>query len=354
MRAVAGMIAAFAAANWSGAAMACVVCIELPEKTLAQRLLDADLAVFAREDPGRPFRFAPVQTLKGSAVGDDIPFLLDSQTRRRLAASAEDGVLLLRDDAGNWSRAGYADAALRTTAVRILTHGPSWDGDAAARFAFFEALLHHPDGDLRRLAMDEMARAPYGLIHGMVRPLDGPAVRRAMQRIEELPWRGVHLLMLGRSPRAEDHGLLRDLATAAARRGDDRHLAALATALIAADGVAAIDRLAREWLRPGPDAAAVRKVVRAFEAHAGVGAPALVAPLATHLKRVIDTRPDAAAAAARTLVILGDMEGAALIAEAELAAPDAWFANLVLDAAANPVRAAMLRTAILQENAAWR
>ena len=99
------LAAALALLAFAAPALACPVCLEKPEATLAERLLRADAVVLAREDPGRPYHFSPVATLHGVAGAAPIPLLLDSATRRLLAARPEDGVLFLRNDEG-WSRAG--------------------------------------------------------------------------------------------------------------------------------------------------------------------------------------------------------------------------------------------------------
>ena len=69
--------------------LACLVCITLPERTIADRVIEAETVVLAREDPARPFSYAPVEPLKGDVSADPIPFLVDSTMRRRLAADRD-------------------------------------------------------------------------------------------------------------------------------------------------------------------------------------------------------------------------------------------------------------------------
>ena len=45
-------------------ALACQICVPRPTQTLANRLLQSDKVVLAREDPRRPYHYAAVETLK--------------------------------------------------------------------------------------------------------------------------------------------------------------------------------------------------------------------------------------------------------------------------------------------------
>ena len=74
---------------WIGAAGACQICIPLPERTLADRLLDSDAVVLAREDASRPFHYQAVETLFGEPGDAPIDLFLHSQARRVLAADPQ-------------------------------------------------------------------------------------------------------------------------------------------------------------------------------------------------------------------------------------------------------------------------
>ena len=82
---------------------------------MADRLVEAEIVALAREDPARPFTYAPVALLRG---GDPppIPFLVDSATRRRLAAAAEDAVLMAHEPESGWVQLAYANKDVRQAA----------------------------------------------------------------------------------------------------------------------------------------------------------------------------------------------------------------------------------------------
>ena len=77
-------------------AHACQVCIPFPTKTLADRLLEADALVLAREDPQRPFHYVAVETLKGEPGDAHIDAFLPSANRRVLAQFPQRHMLLAR------------------------------------------------------------------------------------------------------------------------------------------------------------------------------------------------------------------------------------------------------------------
>ncbi len=311
--AIAGL-AAFVGAALVTPAAACPVCIERPEATLADRLLSADVVAIAREDPDRPFRFAPVAVLAGSVEGlPRPPLLVDSATRRRLAAGPEDGVLLLHEGDG-WARAAHLDPAAQGVVAEILARGPAWRNEPEARFAFFEPLLHHRDRTLRHLAMDELSRGRYGLIRRMARPIDGETARQALADRSLIPWQAFHILMLGLSERAEDRAFIRARVATAARLGGDRELDAWATALIEIDGAVGVATLVREWLEtPGRDVEALRAVLTAFSIHARDGDPALRPGLLAALHALPRRRPDVGGSVAAALGEIGDFsQGAAI------------------------------------------
>lgn len=312
-RRLAGVLLTVTLVVFAGSAVACPVCIDRPEATLADRLLRAEAVIVAREDPSQPFHFAPVSVLKGTVGAAPIPLLLDSATRRRLAIRPETGVLLLRDG-DDWTRAGFADTVWRDTAVTILREGPRWSGAPDERFRFFDALLHHADDRVRHLAIDELSRAPYGLIRAMRRPIDGATARRALADRFEIPWASFYILMLGLSDRPDDHALIRDRNADIARLGGSRELGAWATALIEIDGAPALGRLAQAWFEtPGRDAAALRDVITALAVQGREGDPTLRPTILATLGAVPLIRPDLGGSVAAALGEIGDFSQADMI-----------------------------------------
>jgi hypothetical protein len=294
-------------------ALACGVCFEKPERTVADRVLSADAVLVAREDPDRPYRFAPVTFLSGAAQNAQIPFLVDSTTKRRLDTHPEDGVLILREG-DDWSRAGYATEIWRSTAARILALGPDWQNDQKARFSFFESLLDEPDSFVRKVAIDELSRAPYDLLRRMTQPIEGEVARKSLSDRTQVPWQSFYILMLGLSDRAEDHALVRQRIASAARLGSSPHLEAWATALVEIDGTEGLTLLVEAWLQaPHVSADALRSVIAALTAHARIGDPAMKGAVLEALAPLPQRHPEVVGTVAAAFGEIGDFSQAGAI-----------------------------------------
>jgi hypothetical protein len=297
-------------------ALACGVCFEKPERTVAERLLSADAVLVAREDPDQPYRFAPVVFLAGAAQDAQIPFLVDSSTKRRLDRHPEDGVLMLLEG-DDWSRAGYANAAWQSIAASILETGPDWRTDPEARFAFLEGMLETPDRFLRKVAIDELSRAPYSVIRGMAQPITGDVARKALNDRAEVPWQSFYILMFGLSDRTEDHALVRQRIASAARLETSPHLDAWATALVEIDGTDGVRRLVEAWLNvPHRSADALRSVIAALTAHAKTEDPVLKDAVLSALSPLPQRRPDIVGTVATAFRQIGDYSRAETIRSA--------------------------------------
>ncbi|MCE8537880.1 hypothetical protein KBY27_10445 [Ruegeria pomeroyi] len=288
-------------------ALACGVCIERPEKTFADLILEADTVVLAREDVKRPFRFEVTAVLAGSDPADlAIPFLVDSATRRKLSSNASEGVLMVRQDS-TWTRVGYADAALQTVTGEILSFGPDWQVAPAARFAFFEARLHDADPMLRHLAVDELSRAPYDRLRAMKRPVDGMQARHALADRAQLPWRQFYILMLGLSDHIEDHQLVRHRLARELRSGGSTDLQAWATAFLEIDGQDALAKLVHDWLeQPETDTDAVRAVIAALSTHARFADFEMASSIVPEIAALARRRPDVVGSVASALGQIGE------------------------------------------------
>ncbi len=92
-----------------------------PEKSAADYLIESPTVVLAREDPQQPFSYTSVEVLKSSGDGIDIELLVDSVTRRRLAANEELVVVLAQDGKfGLWRNLGIADTDYLAVVRRIV------------------------------------------------------------------------------------------------------------------------------------------------------------------------------------------------------------------------------------------
>lgn len=162
-------------------ALACPVCVTLPETSLADHLITADVVVLAVPAQDNPFKFAPRQIIKSTSDDlervPEIPFLIDSATRAACRADPEMTVLLTY---GTVSKDG-AGRGLSRKRTRIFTLTPErekflealwaeaelWQDRTTAsnaRVAFFARYLSQGDRVLRDTSLIEIDRASYGSI----------------------------------------------------------------------------------------------------------------------------------------------------------------------------------------------
>jgi hypothetical protein len=288
--------------------LACLVCITLPERTIADRVIEAETVVLAREDPARPFSYAPVEPLKGDVSADPIPFLVDSTMRRRLTADRDATVLFVRE-AESWVQLAYVDAPVRAMLDQILAAAPAWEAepDHAQRFTFFADLHDHANDTIRLLALAEISRAPYAQIRSMTPRLSRPQIARILRDPKWAEWAPVHILFLGLSDDPEDHAFVRRMTRVAAERGIQSNLGAWATALVEIDGLPAIDWLRTAYLEdPSRAVEALRAVIDALATLLDGGDPDLQPAIAAVLRDLPRRRPDLAPEAAVQLAALGD------------------------------------------------
>ncbi len=195
-------------------ALACPVCTTLPETTLADHLIAADVIVLAAPVPGNPFKFVPKQQIKGSpdelARIPEIPFLIDSTTRAAFRANPEMTVLLTygtvtKDAAGRglsrkWTRIFKLNTAREHFLDALWRERELWRTSATepdARIAFFAKYLSHEDPVLRDTALVEMDRAPYDSIQMLRNSVSTDDLLHEFNNINRISFVPVAIRLLG-------------------------------------------------------------------------------------------------------------------------------------------------------------
>lgn len=165
-------------------ANACQICVPLPQKTLADRLLEADAVLLAREDPDRPYHFVAIEVLKGKIGDRSIDAFLNSQARRVLAVYPQRAMVLARDRGKDrWTTLSIADAEFDRVVRLVIDHADDWTPLETAnpqRLNTFAKLLGHEDPRLHELAYLEIGRAPYGTIREIAERVSVDKVRNIL------------------------------------------------------------------------------------------------------------------------------------------------------------------------------
>ena len=285
---------------------ACQVCIPMPLKTLADRLLEADALVLAREDPERPFHYVTVKVLKGDPGDKPIDAFLPSMNRRMLARYPQRHMLLARagPDSG-WSALGIADDEYENFVRRILGHAGSWkpmESDNPQRLAEFAPLLGHADIRLHEAAYLEIGRAPYSEIRRIASEVPIETVRGMLDEPRYLEWRSLAILMLAESQRPADLERIRQTLDDKQRIGSTSNLAAWATAYLAIEGESGLERIQQWYLtRPDRSREELREIVKALSVYATAEAT-LREPVAEAYRSLLEVHPLLAADVTHDLI----------------------------------------------------
>jgi hypothetical protein len=298
--------AALLPALWAGTAGACQICVPLPERTLADRLLQSDAVVLAREDAARPFHYRPVATLFGEPGDAPIELFLHSQARRVLAADPERAMVLAHDPRDDsWTALGFNTPELERVVGGILARSGQWrprENANRERLHWFVPLLGHPDERLHELAYLEIGRAPYAEIRRLAPRIDPEMLNEMLANPRYLEWQSLAILILGESGQEQDQVRVRETLAEKARLGISRNLAAWATALVAVDGTAGVERLQGLYAcHPGRSRDELDAVIQALSVHA-TAEPALRAPVANVYRRLLDCHPALAPAVVHDLI----------------------------------------------------
>jgi len=288
------------------AANACQVCIPMPVETLADRLLEADALVLAREDPQRPFHYAAREVLKGDPGDVPIDAFLPSVDRRVLAQFPQRHMLLARaKPGGSWSALGIADGDYERVVRRVLEHADTWipgETDNRQRLAEFVPLLGHADTRLHETAYLEIGRAPYTEIRRIAAEVPIETVRGMLDDPMYLEWRSLAILMLAQSGRPADRVRIRKTFDDKQRLGSTFNLAAWATAYLAIEGAGGVEHV-RHWYLTRPDRSReeLREVVKALSVSANAEA-ALREPVVAGYRVLLEVHPSLAPDVTRDLI----------------------------------------------------
>ena len=254
----------------TSSSLACTICVGLPEKSDADYLIESHCVILAREDANQPFTFAPVKVLKGEFDGREIDLLVDSLTRRRLAADEARKVVLVRHESGAWRSLGIASAEFEVVVERILLHSPAWQGETgrARRVEFFVPMFGRADPQINRLAYLEMGRAPYRVIRRLGRVAPRAQYAAMLKDRKYIEWRPLAILLLAQNENPDDAKYIRESLESAQQFQLTTNLAAWASAAIEIEGVKAVAYIEKHYCcRSDRTPEELREVVKSLSLH---------------------------------------------------------------------------------------
>jgi len=272
-----------------------------PQPTLVDRLLGSDEIVLARSAPNNPFRFEAYEALEGSLGSSEIPFLVDSSTRRRFAKDSDAAVLFARDGAyGPWERLAFVDSAMAPVLSHVMERLPAWEvGDDIERFTYFASLVGHSDDRIHLLALRELDQADYSILRYLDLTVDSRRLLPRLNELNESEFKAIRILLLGLS----DDIQLRDRLEKGVEnsvRSEGVYLGAYATALIELVGPDAVTNIAASYLtNPELSLFARELLIEAIALHGGSEDKDIDAAILQALNSTLWIEPGLAGAAAR-------------------------------------------------------
>jgi len=272
-----------------------------PQPTLVDRLLGSDEIVLARATPDNPFRFEAFQALEGNLGPSEIPHLVDSITRRRLALDTNAAVLFSREEAyGPWQRLAFVDAAMAPVLKTVMERLPDWEvGEDHDRFSYFATLVGHPDDRIHRLALRELDLADYSLLRGLELDLEPSRLLARIDDPFESEFKPIRILLLGISGAEQQRDRL-ETGLESSVRTEGRFLGAFATALIELVGPDAVTDLASSYLtNRGLPLLTRELLIEAISLHGQTGDPDMEEAIAIAIESSLWVDPRLAGAVAR-------------------------------------------------------
>jgi hypothetical protein len=273
-----------------------------PTKTLVDWMLYSDVVALARPDPENGFKYRVVKLYRGQDADGDIPFLVDSTFRHRLANNPEDGVILAKDGVGRWVIIGYADRDHRSLINVIVKKALDWREDAyhPDRFETFADYQDHPNVGLRRLALQEIDRVPYAMLSDMEVRFSDREILKSLGSWSEFAYRPINFLLLGQTGTPAARTLVQRQIESMANLDASESLGAATTAYIELEGAGAVRNLARLFFSdPTQPLGKLESVVEAMAIHSGLGSQDLKTAIQEALLEFVAQRPNAAALIAR-------------------------------------------------------
>ncbi|WP_335948213.1 hypothetical protein [Salipiger bermudensis] len=296
-------------------ARACAFHTTLPEKSVADWLVDGIEVVLARPAADNAYAFHITEVIHSAGTPPELDLLVSSDLRQRLLANPQDEVLLANDGYG-WIVLSYVDQVFRPLMRDVLARAPGWkDADGADRLALFSALQDSPDPDLRHLALLEIDKAPYRVLRDMELRLTPEELLSRLWQPQDYAYQPIRVLLLGLTGSEAARGAIRDYLTRASDWEWANNLGAFATAGIELDGIDGLRLLERYYLaNPRQTMANLEQVVEALAIQHGVASPEVRAEIAATLQRFVRARPEGAALIARQFLPREDWSQGALLA----------------------------------------
>lgn len=272
-----------------------------PANTAVDWLTDASDVILARPSETSLHAYETVKVLKGVGPSVQLPHPLSTTMRTRMERNANDYALFVRSNERSWKYVTVANPAYVSVVEKVLAEFDNWGtGYGPNRFSLFAELLHHPDPAIKKLALQEVDKAPYELLRSLEMTIPAEELLDELWKIQEYDLRSIRILLLGLT----DEDSARDVAYRYFKRtkkwSDAKNLGAFATAVMELDGSHGVNWLDNNFLSDSTqNPAKIEQVIEAMAIHSSIGTQEMRTTINVSLDRLVESRPETALVIAR-------------------------------------------------------
>lgn len=292
----------------AGPALSCAFDMVKPERTTIDWIVESQKLVLARPSTENPFIYEVNRILVGDDEGPPIEFLVDSTSRRKLAANPSDSVLFTHTIDTGWRRVAYVNNGFRDILETALHNRLSWQNDMPqSRLEFIVALQDSSVPAHRSVVIGELDKVPYAELRKLDLRISDQELLNSLWAQSGYPYQAIHALLLGLSGTPAARAEIHDFIIRVKDWDWANNLGAFAAAYIELEGVSAVEDLADAMLfDPKQPLDKLEQVVMAMSVHHAITDPQIKAAIQSSIDKLITQRPEAGVVVARQFSLRSD------------------------------------------------
>lgn len=286
-----------------------------PERTTIDWIVDSETLVLARPSDEDPFAFDVTRVLAGDDEGPPIGQLVDSSSRRKLAAHTSDAVLFAHSVDSGWRRVAYVDGSFRDILKTALARRPAWQNSMPqSRLDFITALQDSSLPAHRSVVIGELDKVPYAELRRLDLRISDEELLRDLWTRTGYPYQAIRALLLGLSGTPAARAEIHDYINRVTEWDRANNLGAFAAAYIELEGASGVEHLANTMLLdPNQPLDKLEQIVMAMSVHHGLADQHLKTSIQDTIDALVAQRPDAGVVVARQFSLRSDWSQSAAL-----------------------------------------
>lgn len=299
----------------AGPALSCAFDMVKPERTAIDWIVDAEKLVLARPDNENPFVYKVNRILVGNDEIPPIEQLVDTPSRRHLAAVPTDTVLFAHTLESGWQRVTYADQSFQDILKTTLDHRLSWQNAMPqSRLDFIVSLQDSPVLTHETIVIGELDKVPYAELRQLDLRFSDEDLLENLWTKTGYQYQAIQALLLGLSGTPAARAEIHDFINRVADWNWANNLGAFAAAYIELEGASGVEHLANTMLLdPKQPLDKLEQIVMAMSVHHGIGNPQIKTAVQNSIDGLVNERPEAGVIVARQFSLRSDWSQTAVL-----------------------------------------